>query len=158
MLKNVLNITADEPWDIAMLVYGANLTDHFWFKPFDLALSYPDIRFTENPTDRIALNGEWDIDQPLSLHTLELTNIGSFEKCWKYRDGTWWLYKAENPMELFSELMVSLLDQQLGMDVVHYQIDGSTIRCLNFVDTTTTFDEPISSLMDDNEDYHDGFA
>ena len=44
------------------------------------------------------------------------------------------------------------------MDVVHYQIDGSTIRCLNFVDTTTTFYEPISSLMDDNEDYHDGFA
>ena len=61
-------------------------------------------------------------------------------------------------MELFSELMVSLLDQRLGIDVVYYQIHGSTIRCLNFVDTTTTFYGPISSLMDDNEDYHDRFA
>ena len=79
MLKNALNITADAPWDIAMFVYGANLTDHFWFKPVDLALSYADIRFSDNPADRIALNGGWDIDQPLSLHTPELTNIGSFK-------------------------------------------------------------------------------
>ena len=52
-------VEADAPWDIAMLVYGANFTDHFWFKPFDLAFTYADIRFTDNPADRIALNGGW---------------------------------------------------------------------------------------------------
>ncbi|MBO4791900.1 MAG: hypothetical protein J5592_06400, partial [Clostridia bacterium] len=24
----------------------------------------------------------------------ELTNVGSFEKCWKNVDGKWWLYKT----------------------------------------------------------------
>lgn len=31
-------------------------------------------------------------------HTQELTNIGSFEKCWRLKDGVWWLYKQADAL------------------------------------------------------------
>ncbi len=77
MAKDTIVAAVDDGW---VSVCDQHHCPYYWFKPFNLALSYADIRCTDNPADRIALNGGWDIDQPLSLHTPELTNIDSFEK------------------------------------------------------------------------------
>lgn len=59
---------------------------------------YEDIRFKENYFSELALRGDPDSFSNRPSRTPELTNIGSFEKCWKLIDGEWWMYKsgAEN--------------------------------------------------------------
>ena len=52
-----------------------------------------------NYFDNLALKGDPDsierINHPeiLTSRSPELTNIGSFEKCWKLENQEWWLYK-----------------------------------------------------------------
>ena len=47
-------------------------------------------------------------------HTPELTNTGSFEKCWRLIGGEWWMYKRADRLALFSELFVYELGTALG--------------------------------------------
>ena len=49
------------------------------------------------------------------------SHLTSFEKCWKLKDGKWWIYKSANQKEQFSELFVYELGEKLGMNMAHYE-------------------------------------
>ena len=87
--------------------------------------------------------------------TPELTNVGSFEKCWKLRNGRWWMYKKASHDEMFSELFVYELGCALGMNMAIYERGEGYIKSLDFTDAASVNFEPASSFMGDNEDYVD---
>lgn len=52
----------------------------------------------------------------------ELGTTGSFEKCWKKLNGSWYLFKFNNSSEEFSEVYSSIVLRELGFGVVKYSV------------------------------------
>ena len=109
LLKKALRLTERDDVSTVLHVNGATITDNYWIKPLDSDLTYEQIRFDNDYFSRLALKGTYDSFNRAanSKHskTPELTNIGSFEKCWKLIDGKWWMYKSANHSEQFTELL-----------------------------------------------------
>ena len=90
----------------------------------------------ENYFDSLALRGDPNGFSHKPSRTPELTNTGSYEKCWRLINGEWWMYKSGSQNEYFSELFVCLLGEKLGLDMAHYEMDDGYIRTKNFTDGT----------------------
>lgn len=157
LLKKALRIRTADDAQVALAVNAANITDCYWFKPEGSAAVYEDVRFKENYFDSLALRGDPNGFSRKPSRTPELTNTGSYEKCWRLLDGQWWMYKSGSENEHFSELFICKLGEKSGMDIAHYEMDGDYIRTQNFTDGKKWNYEPISSLMGENEDYNDCF-
>ena len=158
LLKKALRLRTTDDAQTALAVNAATVTNHYWFRPEGSTACYEDIRFKENYFDSLALRGDPNGFSHKPSRTPELTNTGSYEKCWRLINGEWWMYKSGSQNEYFSELFVCLLGEKLGLDMAHYEMDDGYIRTKNFTDGTDLSLEPISSLMDDNEDYNDCFT
>lgn len=124
LLKRVLRLTEANDAETALEVNAATVTDRYWFRPAGSALTYGDVRFKSNDFASLSLRGDPDGFSLPPSRTPELTNTGSYEKCWRNIDGVWWLYKNENGAEMFSEMFVSRLGERLGFPVARYEIDG----------------------------------
>ena len=109
LLKKALHLTARDDISTVIHVNGATITDNYWIRPHGSDLTYDDVRFTDDYFSNLALKGNYDsFNRAASSKrskTPELTNIGSFEKCWKLRDGQWWMFKRATHDEMFSELL-----------------------------------------------------
>lgn len=122
LLKRALKLSDESAEQLVMSVNAAMITDTYWIKETDSDLTYEDIRFKENQFADIALLGSFsDYGKPTS-RTPELTNTGSFEKCWRLEDGVWWLYKVGDSENLFSELAAYKLAEHFGYDTAHYEL------------------------------------
>ena len=157
LLKKALRLRTTDDVQTALAVNAATVTDRYWFKPDGSSAVYEDIRFKENYFDQLALRGDPDSFSRKPSRTPELTNTGSFEKCWKLIDGKWWMYKSGNTEECFSEMFICKLGEKLGLDMAHYEMEGQYIRSKDFTDGASVNFEPIRSLVDDDEDYENCF-
>ncbi|MEA4912549.1 MAG: hypothetical protein VB092_08090 [Oscillospiraceae bacterium] len=158
LLKRALRIRSSDDLETVLRVNAATITDAYWFREQGSALTYADVVFKENLFDKLALYGDADsFNNPYSP-TPELTNTGSFEKCWRLIDGKWWMYKSGNENERFSELFIYEFGTRLGIPMARYEADGGYIRSLDFTDGAKLNFEPASSVMGDNEDYAANFA
>ncbi len=157
LLKKALRLHAENDAQVALSVNGANLTDRYWFRPDGSSAIYEKIRFKDNHFDTLALRGDPNGFSQKPSRTPELTNTGSFEKCWRLIDGIWWMYKSGNRNEYFSELFICLLGEKLGFDMAYYEMDDGYIRTRNFTDGTSFNFEPMSAVMGENDDYSDCF-
>ena len=110
LLKKALRMAAKDDISTVLSVNAATITDNYWIKPLDSDLTYEDVRFDNDYFAKLALAGNYDsfnrVANSKTSKTPELTNIGSFEKCWKLRKGQWWMYKKANHDEMFSELFI----------------------------------------------------
>lgn len=155
LLKKVLRLKTSDDAETALAVNAATITDQYWVKPEGSELCWKDVRFKENFFDTLALRGDPDSFSRKPSRTPELTNTGSFEKCWRLINGAWWMYKNGNQLEYFSELFICRLGEKLGLDMAHYELDDNYIRSMDFTHGTKVNFEPISALMGENEDYSD---
>jgi len=153
LLKKALRLRTADDAQTVLAVNAATVTDRYWFRPEGSTVCYEDIRFKENYFDSLALRGDPNGFSHKPSRTPELTNTGSYEKCWRLIDGSWWMYKSGTQNEYFSELFICKLGEKLGLDMAHYEMDNGYIRTRNFTDGTGLNFEPISSLMGENEDY-----
>ncbi len=151
LLKKALRIRTTDDAQAALAVNAATITDNYWFRPEGSAAVYEDIRFKENYFSDLALRGDPDSFSKKPSRTPELTNVGSYEKCWKLIDGEWWMYKSGKSEEYFSELFICKLGEALGLDIAHYEMDNGYIRTKNFLSDTKLNFEPMSSLTDDDD-------
>lgn len=87
LLKKVLRLTTARDTDVVHKVHAATITDNYWFKEYGSTLCYEDVKFKTNIFDKLALYGDPDSFNLEHGYTPELTNIGSYEKCWKISDG-----------------------------------------------------------------------
>ena len=161
LLKKALRLKEKDDVSTVIHVNGATITDNYWIKPLDSELTFADVRFSDDYFARLALKGTYDSFNRAanSKHsrTPELTNTGSFEKCWRLIDGKWWMYKSANHDEMFSELFIARFGESLDMNMAVYERGDKCVKTLDFTDGKYNF-EPASSFMDDNDDYEDVIA
>lgn len=155
LLKKALNMKITDPAKIPLYVYGAVITDNYWFRPSGSRAIYEDIKFKNDTYSDLSLYGDYRFVPKKAKKSPQLTLVGSYEKCWKLIDGEWWLYKAQNEKEIFSEIFCSRFAEILGIPTAFYERDDKFIRTKNFADSLNF--EPISSLAGDDDSYENVF-
>ena len=159
LLKKALRLVEKDDISSVLHVNGAKITDNYWIREVGSNLTYSDIKFSDDYFSNLALKGNYDSFNRAAnskrSKTPELTNVGSFEKCWKLRDGKWWMYKKASHDEMFSELFVFELGCALRMNMAVYQRGDACIKSLDFTEAARVNFEPASTFMGDNEDYFD---
>lgn len=159
LLKKALRLAEKDDVSTVTHVNGATITDNYWIRPIDSNLTYDDVKFSDDYFSNLALKGTYgSFNRAANSNrskTPELTNVGSFEKCWKLRDGKWWMYKKANHEELFSELFIYKLGSALGMNMAVYERGEGCIMTLDFTNAAEVNFEPASTFMGDNDDYAD---
>ena len=159
LLKKALRLAEKDDISTVAHVNAATITDNYWIRPVGSDLTFDDVRFTDDYFSNLALKGTYDSFNKAATskksRTPELTNVGSFEKCWKIRDGKWWMYKKATHSEMFSELFVYELGLVLGFNMAVYERGDGCIKSLDFTDGASVNFEPASTFMADNEDYSD---
>ena len=89
LLRRALRLEALEDSDLALEVNAATITDTYWVKDADSPLKWYDVQFKKAEYSSLALIGGYDNFQKAATSsnkkTQELTNSGSFEKCWRVR-------------------------------------------------------------------------
>lgn len=157
LLKKALRLSEKDDISTVLYVNAATITDTYWVREIGSSLKYEDVRFNKDYFSNLALRGLYSSFNSAAKRkdtkTPELTNIGSFEKCWKLRDGKWWIYKSANQKEQFSELFVYELGKALGMNMAYYEKGDKCVKSLDFTDSAKVIFEPASSFMGDEEDY-----
>ena len=157
LLKKALRLTEKDDTSTVLAVNAATITDNYWIKPFDSELTYDYVRFDNDYFANLALTGNYDsfnrVANSKSSKTPELTNIGSFEKCWKLRKGQWWMHKKANHDEMFSELFIYKLGSELGFKMAEYERGNGVIKTKDFTDNATVNFEPAFNILGDDEDY-----
>ena len=157
LLRRALRLEALEDSDLALEVNAATITDTYWVKDADSPLKWCDVQFKKAEYSSLALIGGYDNFQKAATssnkRTQELTNSGSFEKCWRVRDGSWWLYKQATSNQLFSELFAYKLGQELGFNMAEYRAGSRYIKqgiryicSKNFTEGTKYNFEPIVAI------------
>lgn len=159
ILKRILRLGDTSDLNTALHVHGATITDNYWVKTADEAnLTWADVGFRENYFADLALSGRFSsiaknyTPKELRTATPELTNIGSYEKCWRQKSGHWIMVKSGTPEEHFSEIFTAALGKQLGFPMAEYTLDGAYVISTDFTDGRLNF-EPMANLVQDNEDY-----
>lgn len=157
LLKKALRLAEKDDVSTVIHVNGATVTDNYWVRLVGSDLTYDDVKFTDDYFSGLALKGSYNSFNRAanSRHskTPELTNVGSFEKCWKLKDGKWWIYKKASHDEMFSELFIYELGLALGFNMAIYERGDGCIKSLDFTDGASVNFEPASAFMGDNEDY-----
>ena len=159
LLKKALRLVEKDDISTVIHVNGATITDNYWIREIGSDLTYNDVKFSDDYFSNLALKGNYDSFNRAAnskrSKTPELTNVGSFEKCWKLRNGKWWMYKKASHDEMFSELFVYELGRALGMNMAVYERGEGCIKSLDFTNGASVNFEPASTFMGDNEDYLD---
>ena len=159
LLKKALRLAEKDDISTVIHVNGATITDNYWIRSLGSDLKYEDIRFSDDYFSNLALKGTYNsFNRAASSkrsRTPELTNVGSFEKCWKLHDGKWWMHKKANHEEMFSEWFVYEFGKLLGMNMAVYERGDGCVKSLDFTDSATINFEPASTFMGDNEEYLD---
>ncbi|MCL2694870.1 MAG: hypothetical protein FWE69_00910 [Clostridiales bacterium] len=154
LLKKALRLQNRDDLTAVLSVNAATITDNYWVKPLgDTATSYADVRFSVNRFDNLALTGDVNSFHQDPSRTPELTNTGSFEKCWRLYDGQWWMIKAGKPEELFSELLIYRIGKLLGFPMAEYEPEGAFIKSRDFTQGANVDFEPAVSIVGDTPDY-----
>ena len=157
LLKRALRIGSTDDMDAVLRVRAATVTDTYWFRAEGDAVHYDDVRFKENLFASLALRGDPDsFNQPYS-HTPELTNTGSYEKCWRLENGRWRMIKRGNELERFSELLICRVGQALGFPMAAYTAQEDTVVSPDFTGGGSVNFESAAGLVGDSEDYAENF-
>lgn len=159
ILKKILRLTDSSDVAAVLRAHAATITDNYWVKrDSESELTYEQIKFTEDSFAEVALTGSFSsytkqyTEAQLKSNSPELTNIGSYEKCWRIKNGEWWLYKAGTALERFSELFIAGLGKLLDFDMAEYLPHDTFIKTRDFTKGVFNF-EPASSIVGEEEDY-----
>jgi len=154
LLKKVLRLKQNDSVKAALFCHAATITDTYWFQQDDEDLDYSDVRFSHNFFDQLALRGDPNAFSLSPEPTPELTNTGSYEKCWRLEDGDWWMYKSGTHDELFSELFIGKYAEKLQFPVAEYvYYNERFIRTRDFTDNAVLCFEEITPVVDGDDNY-----
>ncbi len=159
LLKKVMRIADTSDIATVLRAHAATITDNYWFKADGEDIGYKDILFNDDSYADVALFGTFEsISSAEKLNNKnsrspELTNIGSYEKCWKLHDGKWFMYKRETKAEQFSEIFICKLGQYFGYDMALYEKHGDCVITPDFTENKKYDLEYAVAFVDENEDY-----
>lgn len=153
LLKKYLRLARGTDTDAVLHVNALALTDSFWIKQEDFDLTWEKVQLRYNELADIALQGHFYTER-LNTYSPDFTNIGSYEKCWRIEDGTWYMYKKGTAREVFSESLVYEVGKLLGFNMAEYSYVGDNfIKSKNFTNVDLYDYEPANLWMLENDDY-----
>lgn len=157
LLKKALRLKEKDDFNTVISVNAVTITDTYWVKEIGSSLTYEDVRFKDDFFAELALSGGYDnfnnASNSKNKRTPELTNTGSFEKCWKLINGAWFMYKTANDMQMFSELFTYKLGKKLGFNMADYQMGEGYIKTRDFTNNADVNFEPMFDYVNDDDDY-----
>ena len=154
LLKRALRLKQDDSVSAALFCHAATITDTYWYKQEGENLTYQDVRFTHNFFDQLALRGDPNAFSLTPEPTPEVTNTGSFEKCWKLENQRWWMYKHGTPDELLSELFIGKYAAHLHFPVAEYvYYNERFLKTPDFTNNAEYCLEEIYPVVDGNDNY-----
>lgn len=157
LLKKILRLSDKSDKEVVLYNNAVTITDNFWVKDEDSDLKWNDVKFSNNYFDKLALLGDPDSFKLKPSRNPELTNIGSYEKCWRLENNYWVMYKKETINQRFSEYFIYQLGLKLGFNMAKYELCDVGIKTYDFTENNKHNFEPMKSLIGDNEDYNDVF-
>lgn len=159
ILKRILRISDTSDTNTVMRVHGVTVTDNYWVRlEGEDNLDWEKVRFSANYFSDIALLGDIGsiareyTQEQLSTPTPELTNLGSFEKCWRLENGVWTLYKTGSEEAFFSEILTMELGERLGFPMAKYALKDGVITSPDFTEGKFNY-EPAANLVYEDDDY-----
>ena len=157
LLKKIVRLKEKDDLSTVIHVNGATITDNYWIRPINSLIKYENIKFSSDYFASLALRGDFnnfiEVNNEKDSRTPELTNTGSFEKCWKLINNRWWMYKSASKEEMFSEIFIYKLGKELNFNMAHYEKGDGYIKSLDFTVNNELNFEPASSFLGTNEDY-----
>lgn len=161
LIKKALRLSIYDDIASVLYVHGATITDTYWVRDIGSTLAYKDVSFGDNAFDQLAIRGRSDdfaiAGNSKSKHTPELTNIGSFEKCWRFDHGEWYMEKSENINAAFSEVYISRVGRMLGMSMADYELSEYGVRTKDFTKSGEYNFEPAESFIPESRSNDYGY-
>lgn len=152
-IRRRLSVRSEVPKEIVIKARAISITDSYWLKWDNEEITYNEVRSRlSDGLNTIALYGNADKINFNDLDiTPELTNIGSFKKCWKLIDGAWYMIKKGSYKENFAEVLISNIAIYLGFNAVKYEAidDGKLVKCKYFTNAGEVDFEPMFSFVRD---------
>lgn len=152
-IRRRLSVRSEVPKEIVIKARAISITDSYWLKWEGENITYNEVRNSlSDGLNTIALYGNAEEinfrDQDISP---ELTNIGSFEKCWKRVDGYWYMIKKGTYKENFAEVLIGNIAIMLGFNAVKYETieEGALVKCKDFTSNGEVDFEPMFSFVRD---------
>ena len=159
LLKKAIRLKEKDDINTVMSVNAVTITDNYWIRPIDSTLKYDKVKFSDDYFAELALRGNYDSFNKAAnsgiTRTPELTNTGSFEKCWRLVNHEWWMYKTADKNQQFSEVFIYQLAKLLGFAAAEYAAEGDCVKTKDFTGNAAANFESAYSFMEDNEDYID---
>lgn len=152
-VRRRLSVKTEVPKEIVIKARAVSITDSYWLKWENENISYGEVRKSlSDGLNSIALYGnDNDVNFKATDITPELTNIGSFEKCWKVFNDEWYMIKKGSYKENFAEVLISNIAIELGFNAVKYEAidEGRLVKCRDFTDNAEVDFEPMYSFVRD---------
>ncbi|MGL5153272.1 MAG: hypothetical protein ACRC7N_22150 [Clostridium sp.] len=152
-IRKRLSVRTDVANEIVIKAKAVSVTDSYWIKSEEEEISYREIREKlSDGLNKIALYGNCEeIDFNEGDITPELTNIGSFEKCWVLVGDSWFMVKKGSIKENFAEVLVSKIGEYLKFNIVPYEAinKGKLVKVKDFTNGGELDFEPFYSFVKD---------
>ena len=152
-VRRRLSVKTEVPKEIVIKARAVSITDSYWLKWENENISYGEVRKSlSDGLNSIALYGnDNDVNFKATDITPELTNIGSFEKCWKLFNDEWYMIKKGSYKENFAEVLISNIAIELGFNTVKYEAidEGRLVKGRDFTDNAEVDFEPMYSFVRD---------
>ncbi len=117
--------TPDDIEQVIDIGHGISITDNWWIQRADEELDYGSLKQYNEEIADIALYGSSASNTGNTKGYRELGTVGSYEKAWRYIDGSWYMFKHGNTQELISEYYSYQFLKAMGADVAEYEIKHS---------------------------------
>lgn len=142
--------------------HGITITDNWWIQKANENFDYHSLKKYNEELADIALYGSSDSNSGDISGYRELGTVGSFEKAWRFIDGSWYMFKQGSTKELLSEYYAYLFLKAMGVPIADYQIHKSVSEitglesvCIITKDFTNNAEmdfEPFCNYYSDNEE------
>jgi len=150
-VRRRLSVKSEIPKEIVIKARAISITDSYWLKWMDEDVTYSEVRSRlSDGLNTIALYGNaTEINFKDVDISPELTNIGSFEKCWKLIEGYWYMIKKGTYKENFAEVLIANIATNLGFNAVKYEAieDGALVKSKDFTNNGEVDFEPMFSFV-----------
>ena len=113
--------TPDDIEQIIDVGHGISITDNWWIQKTDEELDYSSLKQYNEELADIALYGS-SSNSGNTKGYRELGTVGSYEKAWRYINGSWYMFKHGNTQELISEYYSYQFLKAIGVNVAEYEI------------------------------------
>lgn len=164
-LKKAMRLKNKDDVSIVLKVNAVTITDTYWVKEINSDIKYKDVVFDEKfymhpeakSYSNLAYTGSGDSLNFILFknnldRTPEATIIGSYEKCLKFQNGNWWMYKKGDRFQRFSELFTYYLGLELGFNMAKYIKTPDGVKTKDFTDNNKYNFDPAAGFLGDNDE------